>query len=387
MSNHRRYPVLHVDKVLSSAKKGDSLSNEEIRFLLQLTDKKDIHILFRAARELRQQYFDNTVFLYGFVYFSTWCRNDCSFCFYRKSNCVAIRYRKPKKEIIKIARKLSESGVHLIDLTMGEDPFYSQSSQSSLELAELVREIKRETGLPVMISPGVVPSNAMKALARAGADWYACYQETHNRVLFNRLRIQQNYDERLNRKMDARRLGLLIEEGILTGIGDRPSDIVTSIQAMRIIGAHQVRVMSFVPQRGTPLQHLSRPPLQQELIIIAVLRLLFPDRLIPASLDVEGIKGLQSRLDAGANVVTSLVPPNNGLLGVSQNSLDIEEGYRTPKGVFPILIELGLRPGTRVEYNRWMSSSRKGGNILTDFTGIRTYQERVARGQSDFVHS
>jgi methylornithine synthase len=387
MSNHRRYPVLHLDKVLSSAKKGDPLSNDEIRFLLHLTDKKDIHNLFRAARKLRQQYFDNTVFLYGFVYFSTWCRNDCFFCFYRKSNCVAIRYRKPKNEIIQVARELSGSGVHLIDLTMGEDPFYYQSSQLFLELAELVKDIKKETGLPVMISPGVVPKYTLEVLARAGADWYACYQETHNRVLFNRLRTQQNYDERLNRKMDARQLGLLIEEGILTGIGDRPNDIVASIQAMRIIGAHQVRVMSFVPQRGTPLQHLSRPPLERELIIISVLRLLFPDRLIPASLDVEGIKGLQSRLDAGANVVTSLVPPNKGLLGVSQNSLDIETGYRTPKGVFPILFESGMRPGTRAEYDRWMSSFRKGGNILTDFTNIRTYQERVARGQSDFVHS
>ena len=383
MSNHRRYPVLHLNKVLSSAKKGDSLSIDEIRFLLQLTDKKDIHNLFRAARELRQQHFDNTVFLYGFVYFSTWCRNDCFFCFYRKSNCVAPRYRKSKSEIIQIARKLSESGVHLIDLTMGEDPFYYQSSQSFLELAELVKEIKKEIGLPVMISPGVVPNNTLEVLARAGADWYACYQETHNRVLFNRLRTQQNYDERLNRKMDARQLGLLIEEGILTGIGDRPNDIVVSIQAMRIIGAHQVRVMSFVPQRGTPLQHLSRPPLQRELIIIAVFRLLFPDQLIPASLDVEGIKGLQSRLDAGANVVTSLVPPNTGLLGVSQNSLDIESGYRTPKGVFPILFESGMRPGTRAEYDRWMASFRK--KALLQVSPV--YGEIGAPGQSGFVLS
>jgi len=373
MSN--QYAMLHLDNVLSNAKSGDHLSSDEIRFLLELKDKKDINKLFRTARELRQQYFDDTIFLYGFVYFSTWCQNNCSFCFYRKSNSVATRYRKPNREIIEIARQLFESGVHLIDLTMGEDPFYYQNSQSFLELAEFVKEIKSETGLPVMVSPGVIPNNVLKALAQAGADWYACYQETHNRLLFHQLRVQQDYDERLIRKMEARRLGLLIEEGILTGIGDLPSDIVSSVQAMRLIGAHQVRVMSFIPQLGTPLQRLPRPPTGRELIITSVLRLLFPDRLIPASLDVEGVKGLRSRLDAGANVVTSLVPPNSGLLGVAQNSLDIEEGSRTPAGVFPILMELGLRLGTRAQYESWMASFRKMENTVAGLMGKAGYRQ------------
>lgn len=49
------------------------------------------------------------------------------------------------------------------------------------------------------------------------------------------------------------------------------------------------------------------------------MRLLFPDKLIPASLDVDGISGLELRLMAGANVVTSIIPPNEGLAGVAQS--------------------------------------------------------------------
>ena len=66
-----------------------------------------------------------------------------------------------------------------------------------------------------------------------------------------------------------------------------------------------------------------------ECLFIAVLRLTLPDRLIPASLDVDGIKGLKMRLEAGANVVTSIIPRNNSLAGVSQSSLDFEQGLRT----------------------------------------------------------
>ena len=60
------------------------------------------------------------------------------------------------------------------------------------ELASLVRAVISATGLPVMISPGVIPEYALENLKSAGATWYACYQETHNPVLFNKLRVNQS---------------------------------------------------------------------------------------------------------------------------------------------------------------------------------------------------
>ena len=93
-----------------------------------------------------------------------------------------------------------------------------------------------------------------------------------------------------------------------------------------------------------------------ELLTIAAMRLAMPDRLIPASLDVDGIAGLERRLQAGANVVTSIVPPTVGLAGVSQAELDIDEGYRTVHGVLPHLDRLGLRPAGVDEYRERMAA-------------------------------
>jgi methylornithine synthase len=354
------YSEPYLRKMLQKATNLESLSDGEICFLLNLSKSEDIAHLFKVARDLRYRFFDGIIFLYGFIYFSTWCRNDCIFCFYRRSNALARRYRKVRSEIIQIGCRLAEWGVNLIDLTMGEDPFFYQGDRGFLELIELVKAFKSEIGLPLMVSPGVILKDALQDLTLAGADWYACYQETHNRGLFKRLRVEQNYDKRLKRKMEARRFGLLIEEGIMTGVGDSSRDIVASIQTMKRLRVHQVRAMSFVPQRGTPLEHVSPPPPQRELIIIAVLRLLFPDRLIPASLDVGGIKGLKDRLQAGANVVTSLVPPHTGLVGVSQSSLDIESGYRTIKSVLPIIEKLSLKVATSDEYIKWVRYEREG---------------------------
>lgn len=346
--------------VLDKAVRGGRLSREEITALLELRSEEDTSQLFEAARVLRNKNFGKKIFMYGFVYFSTWCRNQCSFCLYRRPNVIELRYRKGNSEIIKTSVDLAESGVHLIDLTMGEDPGFYNKAGGFKPLVELVKRVKEETNLPVMISPGVATKEALGDLAEAGADWYACYQETHNRELFERLRPGQSYDERLNIKYYAKELGMLIEEGIMTGVGDTIADVADSIENMEQEGAHQVRVMSFVPQPGTPMENWPSPPRIRELVTIAVFRLMFPDRLIPASLDVDGIAGLKDRLNAGANVVTSIIPPDKGLAGVSQSYLDINEGFRTTRGVLPVLDELGLEPATAEEYMAWVNVQKEG---------------------------
>jgi methylornithine synthase len=127
---------------------------------------------------------------------------------------------------------------------------------------------------------------------------------------------------------------------------------------MREAGREQVRVMTFVPQAGTPLEHVAPAGAAAELLTIAAMRLAMPDRLIPASLDVDGIRGLERRLQAGADVVTSIVPPTVGLAGVSQSELDIDGGHRTVAGVLPHLARLGLRAGSVSEYRTRMAALR-----------------------------
>ena len=116
--------------------------------------------------------------------------------------------------------------------------------------------------------------------------------------------------------------------------------------------------MTFVPQPGTPLAGVAPAGDADELLTIAAMRLAMPARFIPASLDVDGIRGLERRLDAGANVVTSIVPPTVGLAGVSQSELDIDEGHRTVAGVLPHLDRLGLRAATADEYRARMAVVR-----------------------------
>lgn len=335
---------IKLTSILDKAKKGGRLTKEEIVFVLELRQKDQIDALFNTARALRHKYFGDEVLLYGFLYISTYCRNNCSFCFYRVSNRDSRRYRKEEAEIIKTAVDLARSGVHLIDLTMGEDPQFFNDKAHGLEpFIQLVKKIKAAVNLPIMVSPGVVPEPVLEELAKAGADWFACYQETHNRELFKKLRPGQDYDTRFNTKKLARKYGLLIEEGILVGVGETSKDIANSIEVMRTLDADQVRAMNFVPQKNTPMSNHPPPDPMKESLIIALMRLVFPGKLIPATLDVEGLAGLKRRLEAGANVVTSIVPPQQGLAGVAQSFLDIDNAHRTTDSVLQVIENCGLR--------------------------------------------
>jgi methylornithine synthase len=347
-------------QIIEKADQEQILSREEIIFLLGLRQDRQINTVFQAARRLRRRYFGDRVFLYGFIYISTFCHNNCSFCYYRCTNLQPARYRQKLSDILAAARRLADSGVHLIDLTLGEDPFYFLDGQrGSNGLIQTVKAVRRETGLPVMVSPGAVPDDILAELAGAGADWFACYQETHNPVLFEKLRTGQSYPARMAKKQLARRLGMLIEEGVLCGVGESAEDMAESLDAMRCLGASQMRAMSLVPQKGTPMQDMAAPDALRERLTIAVLRFCFPDRLIPASLDVAGLDGLPSRLAAGANVVTSLVPPGFGLAGVAQNSLDIAEARRSAASIRPQLEKLGMRAAAAEDYQIWVADRRR----------------------------
>lgn len=337
-----------------------SIGKDVLLGLLSAKSEGERALVFGAAREARRRAFGDKVFLYGFLYLSTHCRNDCAFCQYRRSNTELERYRKPLGELLEAARLLAADGVHLLDLTLGEDPYYVEPAGFH-RLVELVSALKETTGLPVMVSPGVLSADQLLRLRQAGADWYACYQETHNRDLFARLRLEQDYARRERTRFDAAACGLLAEDGLLTGVGESAEDLADSILGMAREPLSQVRAMSYVPHEST-FPSSAGDTLEErrshELLAIAAMRLAMEDRLIPASLDVDGLEGLAMRLEAGANVVTSIVPSGCGLAGVASKDLDIENQRRSVAAVVGRLGELGIEPASPGEYRAWVERRR-----------------------------
>ena len=71
MSNHH-----HLQDILLKAENGTGPSRQNIVDLLNLENTQQIQMLFESARKIREQHFHKRIFLYGFLYTSTYCRND-----------------------------------------------------------------------------------------------------------------------------------------------------------------------------------------------------------------------------------------------------------------------------------------------------------------------
>ena len=337
--------TLEISDILDAVRNGAQATSQDVVKLLS-AEGREMEELFAEAREVRDRQFGKHVFAYGFVYFSTYCHNNCTFCYYRRTNSID-RYRKSPEEIISLAADLKDAGIDLVDLTMGEDEhMYADDYSGLLEIISGVKKL----GISIMASPGAVKKEAMPKIKAAGADFYAVYQETHNRDLYSKLRLEQDFDFRYNQRVWAREAGMLTEDGMVVGLGESMEDRADAILTMGAEKCEQIRCMTFVPQAGTPLQTLEPMDSYMELKSIAVMRILFPDRFIPATLDVEGIEGMKSRLDAGASTITSIVVPHRHLAGVAQPEKDIESGGRSVQHVFDLVADMGKRIATQNEF-------------------------------------
>lgn len=335
-----------IGDIIDQVRSGAEASREDVIAMLS-AEGRDRELLFENARDVRDGKFGDKVFAYGFVYFSTYCHNNCTFCYFRRTNGID-RYRKTPEEIVDLALDLKEEGIDLVDLTMGEDDrMYGDGFSGLVDIVSRVHGL----GVSVMVSPGAVGEEAMPRLKEAGADFFAVYQETYNRELYSRLRPEQDFDFRCNQRAWARAAGMLTEDGMMVGLGETVADRADAILAMCAGPCEQIRCMTFVPQAGTPLQNLEPTGSGMELKAIAAMRLLRPDRFIPATLDVEGVGGMKARLDAGASTITSIVVPRRHLAGVAQPEKDIESGARGVDHVFELVDGMGKKVASQRDFS------------------------------------
>jgi methylornithine synthase len=74
---------------------------------------------------------------------------------------------------------------------------------------------------------------------------------------------------------------------------------------------------------------------------------------------VDGIAGLRDRINAGANLITSIIPPKSGLMGVANSVMDVDEGGRTVEEASEILASMGLRIATHEEFADFLKTGKK----------------------------
>ncbi|MGL4593497.1 MAG: radical SAM protein [Thermoguttaceae bacterium] len=161
---------------------------DEILYWLRETSPDKLQKLWKHAEKVRQEHVGDEVFLRGLVEISNQCRRQCLYCGIRAGHTELSRYQMLPSEILETAILAKRLGYSTLVIQAGED-----MTLTAEKIAEMIRDIKKETGIIVTLSLGERPDSAYKLWREAGADRYLLRFETSNPALFHAIHPSLNF--------------------------------------------------------------------------------------------------------------------------------------------------------------------------------------------------
>ncbi len=294
-----------IDKLESERR----LATEEYLSLLDCRDKSVTDYLFARAAKVRRREFGNKVYVRGLIEISSYCKNNCYYCGIRAGNSQAERYRLSQEEILDCCARGHALGFRTFVLQGGEDPGFS-----SEDISSVVRAIKeRHPDCAITLSLGERSCKEYQAWFDAGADRYLLRHETADATHYEKLHPPgMQLAPRLNCLSILKDIGYQVGMGFMVGSPyQTEACIAADLALIQKFQPHMVGVGPFIRHKDTPFSGFSSASLDKTLLIIAILRLLSPRLLLPATTALGSIHpaGRERGILAGANVVMPNLSP------------------------------------------------------------------------------
>lgn len=285
------------------------LPDRDLLDLIVMQDAEAEALLAQRAAAVRQQVYGRDVFIRGLIEFTNYCRNDCFYCGIRRSNACAQRYRLTREEILACCRTGYGLGFRTFVLQGGEDPFFTTE-----RLAELVRAIKRAyPDCAVTLSVGEKDRATYQAWFDAGADRYLLRHETADEGLYRRLHPEElSLQNRMRCLWDLKDIGYQVGCGFMVGAPfQTPEMLLKDLRFLQAFQPHMAGIGPFIPHRNTPFRDCPPGTAQMTLRLLAIIRLMLPHVLLPATTALGTVQsdGRQLGMGYGANVVMPNLSP------------------------------------------------------------------------------
>jgi biotin synthase len=283
------------------------LPDNELAFLLESASFDQA--LFAAAAETRRQAYGLDVYIRGLIEFSNYCRNNCLYCGIRRDNKAAVRYRLSREEILACCDTGYALGFRTFVLQSGEDPLYTDEL-----ICSIVSGIKEKYGdCAVTLSLGERPRESYQAFFDAGADRYLLRHETADPAHYAMLHPQSmSLENRKNCLWSLKEIGYQTGSGFMVGSPYQTTEhLVRDIRFLQELEPAMIGIGPYIPHMNTPFRGFPGGGLALCLRVLAVLRLMFPLALLPATtaLGTVAPDGRERGLLAGANVVMPNLSP------------------------------------------------------------------------------
>ena len=281
--------------------------NELVRLIS--TDEYDEKLRIRAD-EVRRSIYGNDVYIRGLIEFTSYCRRNCLYCGLRREN-ERERYRLTDEQIMDCCETGYSLGFRTFVLQGGEDAFFDD-----LHICRIVSGIKeRFPDCAVTLSLGEKPRESYLAYKKAGADRYLLRHETADLAHYKKLHPpEMSLENRMRCLFDLKELGYQTGTGFMVGSPFQTAEnIVSDLRFMQKLQPEMIGIGPFIPAAGTPFAGYPAGELSLTLRLISIIRLMFPNALIPSTTALGTIhpNGREMGLAAGANVVMPNLSPTS----------------------------------------------------------------------------
>ena len=300
-----------IKSTINKVKQSRNISLEQLKLLLEINDDESVRFIREEAVKVCQKTYGNQVFIRGLIEFTNFCKNDCYYCGIRRSNLHADRYRLTKEQMLDCCASGYELGFRTFVLQGGEDGYFTDD-----KICDLVSAIKEKyPDCAVTLSIGEKSKESYKCYFDAGADRYLLRHETADEAHYKKLHPEKmSLSHRKQCLWDLKEIGYQVGCGFMVGSpGQTVETLYEDLQFIRELQPHMVGIGPFISQKDTPFADKASGTMEQTLKLLAIIRLIQPHVLLPATTALGTIhpKGRELGILSGANVVMPNLSPVN----------------------------------------------------------------------------
>ena len=286
----------------------NNATKEELIYLLDKIKEDEKDYLLEKSDKIRKKYYDNKVYMRGLIEFTNYCVRNCRYCGIRRYNSKVDRYRLSLDEILECADVGNRLGYKTFVLQGGEDPYFTD--ERMIEIIQAIRGKYPENAITLSI--GERSYESYKKMFEAGANRYLLRHETATKQLYESLHPNASYENRIQCLYNLKEIGYEVGAGFMIGLPNQSNeDLVNDLLFIKKLDPHMCGIGPFIPQKDTPLKNEVGGTVEKTIIILALLRLMIPKAMLPATTALGSIDSLgrEKGLKAGANVVMPNLSP------------------------------------------------------------------------------
>lgn len=286
-----------------------TLTDAELLTLITADDPDIDCYLAQRASAVRQQVYGKQVFIRGLIEFTNYCKNNCHYCGIRRGNSNCQRYRLGLEDILACCDVGYGLGFRTFVLQGGEDPYFTRE-----RITELVKAIKTaHPDCALTLSVGEKDRDTYQAWFDAGADRYLLRHETANPELYRYLHPKElSLENRMRCLQDLKEIGYQTGCGFMVGSpGQTPEMILEDLRFIQQFQPQMVGIGPFIPHQDTAYKNERPGSAALTLRLLAILRLMLPQVLLPATTALGTVMGdgRQQGMRYGCNVVMPNLSP------------------------------------------------------------------------------